>query len=736
MGSELSVCLLWHLHQPDYVDSRSGRAVMPWVRLHALLSYADTVRVAREADGARAVFNVTPVLLRQLEELAAGAVKDEWLELARAAPADLEAGQRRELLRRFFAFNHARRFPELPRLAELWAKHEALILEGVADPVAAFGDAELRDLQVGFHLAWSGRTLREDPLLRRLLARGRGFTEADKQALLDRQDEFLRTVLPALREAAVAGPLEFSCTPFAHPILPLLCDGGSARQARPELTLPRARFRRPGDAWWHVEAGLREAERLLGRRPAGMWPAEGSLSAQALAVFAAAGVRWVGCDQDVLAASLAGEARGGDHFAAWRLDGLAEPLILFRDKGLSDRIGFVYAAWPADRAAADLVGHLQRIRRSLPAGEHVVPIFLDGENPWEGYAGAGVPFLRELYRQVAAAEGLRWRTIAEHLEAGGGRRARVLPRLVAGSWIRHDFTTWIGHPVKNAGWDLVARTRDWLEPRLAEAGALRPVSLPGGLGEVRAPDPDRLLPGRDDPPARAWSAMASAEGSDWFWWYGEEHPTDFGREFDALLRGHLAAARAHLGGEPDPRLEVPLVDPRAAPAIRPARFPLAVTLDGRVTSYFEWLDAGVCEAVGGGAMHRAEAPVSRLLFGGAPDRLYLRLDPPRRGDLSGLAGLTLTVRRPDAAGREVSLRFPAPLAGPGRLAGEDGVEAAWERIVEVAVPWPALGLAAGERAELVVALARGEEVEVLLPAAGALSLRVPVAPDDSEDWLV
>ncbi len=744
-ASDLAVAVLWHMHQPDYVDARTGRALMPWVRLHALTSYYDMARLARETPEARAVFNVVPILLRQIDAAAAGEVEDEFLRLARAAPGDLSAADRQRLLRHFFAFHHGRRFAELPRLGELWRKREALGPQPAARLAAAFSDAELRDLQVGFLLAWSGRSLREEPLAAALLRKGRNFTAGEKQELLDLQQVFLGRVLPAYRELATGGVCEVSVTPFAHPILPLLCDLRAAHEARPELPLPAASFARPGDAWHQVQTALEEAERLLGVRPGGMWPSEGAISDEAVRICAAAGVRWLASDQDVLAASVAGGAApAGGHFRPYRLAGLEAPVLFFRDHHLSDRIGFVYSTWPAARAAADLVAQLQRIRAALPRGRFLVPIILDGENAWEAYPGHGTDFLRALYAGVAAAPGCRWTTFEAFLAETDGQALPALPHLRAGSWIRSDLTTWIGHPAKNRAWELLAATRAWLEPRLAEAGALRAVALPGGRA-VSAPDPAVVGPAADTPLARAWHAMVGAEGSDWFWWYGDDHPTAFATEFDELFRLHLANVHHNLG-EPCPAmLHETLLAEAGARAARPPRAPLEITLDGRVTHYYEWLDAGCLELADvGGAMHRAAPVLAAAHYGADARRLLLRLDPAAEGGGGELAGCSLCVRsgrdgaeaarlRLPEAGDGAAALIPAPLAAgppPAELAG------CRDRVIEAAVPWALLGAAAGEECTFFLTLERDGLVALRIPATGTLSVRVPAGPGDSDDWLV
>ena len=568
MTDTLGVAVLWHMHQPDYRDDATGRPRQPWARLHALHAYYDMIRLVREEPRARVVLNVVPSLLWQLADLARpDAPPDPVLALCRRDPADLDREERRRLLRDGFGFHHARRFAELPRLAELWERRGG---DGRAVPPGAeerFTAQGLRDLQVLFHLAWCGRTLREDPLVAALLARGRDFTEAEKQALLDRQQAFLAGVLPAWREAVASGQVELSVTPLTHPILPLLCDTDAAREARPDLPLPQRRFQRPGDAWYHVVTALAEAERLLGTRPAGMWPAEGSLSRDAVRILAAAGVRWAAGDQGVLEGSL---ARAGvpvppaRHFQAWRWGGDGMPALFFRDTGLSDAIGFRFQSMPAAAAVAELVGHLENIRAALPeGGRYLVPLILDGENPWEYYPDSGVAFLQQLYAAVADHPHLEWRTFSDHLDGGG--MAADLPDLRAGSWIRADFTTWIGHPEKNRAWDLLAAVRAACEPALQAAGVYHPVALPDGR-RLAAWDPQRVGPTAAGDVARAVAALANAESSDWFWWFGDDNPTDFADRFDAQFRDHLAAACRLLGVAPPAAVSQPVRRPRKEPS--------------------------------------------------------------------------------------------------------------------------------------------------------------------------
>ena len=66
----LHVAFLWHMHQPYYVDPVHGTALMPWVRLHATKGYLDMIWLAERFPDFHCTFNLTPVLLKQIQQLA------------------------------------------------------------------------------------------------------------------------------------------------------------------------------------------------------------------------------------------------------------------------------------------------------------------------------------------------------------------------------------------------------------------------------------------------------------------------------------------------------------------------------------------------------------------------------------------------------------------------------------------------------------------------------------------
>lgn len=701
----LRVALVWHFHQPNYADPVTGVPAMPWTRLHALKDYADMAARLERHPRLRVTVNWVPSLLDQLADLASGtAGADPFLSVARKAPEELTQEERAFIVGHFFSFSLEPMARGLPRLQELSA------LRGEDPPAAAasrFDDASIRDLQVLFHVAWSGPLLRREPLLRRLVSKGRGFTEEDKKELFDLFGRFLEELLPRWGRLADAGRVELSASAYYHPILPLLCDLDSALEALPGMRMPSAEYRHPEDAAVQLERALLAFERAFGRRPAGGWPPEGAVSERALQQMAKAGYRWAASDEEVLFASLgvafprersaAERERARLLYAPWRFgDG---PALLFRDHDLSDRIGFVYSGWPAEAAASDFLRRLQHAREMLPAadGPGVVSVILDGENAWEFYPDHAEPFFEALYAGLEADPGIETVTASEAVETAP---ARPLARVRAGSWIGGNLATWIGHPEKNRAWELLAATREAVASR---------------RGPPRLEEP-------------AWRAVFVAEGSDWFWWFGDDHPSPFAGDFDALFRAWLREAWRRAGIEPPPALEEPVRRGGPPRFLHPAG-PVRPVLDGRVTDYFEWLAAG--EATPAGVAMQAASPLLRAVRYGTDGRsLFLRLDPVRPPAAANLAGSVLTIRLPDRPER--TLRLAVPREGE-RCEGP--VRIVVDQVIEVEVPLEALG-PDGETTRFQVELEVPGGATQRLPVEGTLAVAFGSEDPSRYDWFV
>ena len=547
----LPVVLLWHMHQPQYKDALTGQYALPWTYLHAIKDYTDMAAHLEANREARAVVNFTPLLIEQVEEIgrriaehfdSGSPLPDPVLSLLGPGPVPAEPAARLELLRGCLKAQRRQMIERFGPYLELATIAETL---GTLERVAYASDQFIHDLAVWYHLAWLGETVRRtDPLVARLTERGRDFNALQRRELLRLIGELVGQVVPRYRQLAERGQIELSVTPYGHPIIPLLLDFHCARDAVPAMTLPRhARYAGgAARASWHIEEALRVFTRAFGCHPTGCWPAEGAVSAGTLELLASVGkFRWAASSAGVLRLSLAlTDAQAAKDPLAYNRPyrlGRTGMSCFFRDDGLSDLIGFTYATWHGDDAAANLVSQLTQLAREYHDGNHAVLIALDGENAWEHYPFNGYYFLRALYSQLANHPHLRLTTLSECL--GRGIQPAPLPRLCAGSWVHGTLATWIGDPAKNRAWDLLCDAKEAY---------------------------DRVTP-QMDPAQRAAALrqLALCESSDWFWWFGDYNPADAVSQFDRLYRRQLVTLYRRLNLAPPGELALPIASGSGTP---------------------------------------------------------------------------------------------------------------------------------------------------------------------------
>jgi len=461
MTAPIDVIFIWHMHQPYYKDPVRNEYALPWTYLHGIKDYYDMPAIVEDTPGARAVFNLVPSLVEQLQDYAAGTAVDPFLIRGQQDPASMTDDDKAFLLENFFSANRQRMIEPHRRYLEL------LYMAGEGKPGSArdrirhFSDQDLLDLQVCFFLAWTGEAARRRfPEFRQLLDKGEGYSAGDKALLFATQQRLLNEILPLYRRLHQEGRIELALSPYFHPILPLLCDTQLAKEAMPRVTLPQERFRHPEDATAQIRRGLAYFQEIFGITPRGMWPSEGSVSDEVLSIIAECGLAWVATDEEVLAKSL-DDGLGHNQerlYRPWRFATAHGDLrIFFRDHRLSDLIGFTYSQWEPGRAVLDFCSRLRQIRHQVGAEGRVIPVILDGENAWEFYPDNAYDFLSGLYASVAAAPDLRLATCSEVQERASfeGRLHRIHP----GSWINANYGIWIGHPEENLAWDLLQQAR-------------------------------------------------------------------------------------------------------------------------------------------------------------------------------------------------------------------------------------------------------------------------------------
>ncbi|MFP4598749.1 MAG: glycoside hydrolase, partial [Persicimonas sp.] len=261
MNQPTYVQFLWHFHQPCYSVPKQSTNKLPWVRLHAIKSYYDMGRMLERFPQMRCVVNFSGCLLQQLREYIEDGKRDTWWELTEKPAFELDEAERAHLLRNFFSIDWDHCVARYPRYQELLEKRGAD--PDKIDP-NAFSVQELRDLQVLFNLAWFGFSARQERVvLQALIDKGRGFTESEKQAVLEQQIEIMQLVAPLYRKLHRRGQVEVSISPMYHPILPLLIDTDSAAVATPERPRP-PRMQAVEDAHFHIAEARTVARDVLG----------------------------------------------------------------------------------------------------------------------------------------------------------------------------------------------------------------------------------------------------------------------------------------------------------------------------------------------------------------------------------------------------------------------------------------------------------------------------------------
>ena len=720
----MNVVILWHMHQPYYVNPLTRRAMMPWVRLHAAKGYLDMIDLVTAEPELRVTFNFSPVLVRQILELVAGEVQDEWENLSRKDAADLSDRDRRHLLENFFKINWDMLVRPVPRYAELLAKRGAAYTQSSLDSIARkFTEADFRDLQMLYNLQWTGfSAARRFPVIAELRAKGRDFTEEEKHTVLDIHHEILALVLGEYRAAADRGQIELTTTPYFHPIMPLVYDTNIARRCQPHSPLPSP-FSAPEDVRAHLRLAQEQHEDVFGHRARGLWPSEGSVAPEIIPLMVEAGLEYFCSDEGNLFKSLKADPawhnRPVDHlelFQGWRVHaGGATIQALFRERPLSDFIGFDAASNEPARAVSHLIDHLNNISRVASSESAVTPLILDGENAWEAFPDGGEKFLTTFYHALTSTPGLKTRRIGDYFDAHPAKAQ--ISHLHSGSWIRSDFDIWIGDPEENKAWEWLKETRRFLVER-------------AGRSDL---SPERIQ--------QAWWEIYAAEGSDWFWWYGPDFTIDSDFLFDELFRLHLQNVYRILGVEPPAHLDVAIcVATSEVGYTHPIRL-LNPDVSGKTEHYFDWLGAGELDLTRQQtAMFQGDRIGRKLSFGFSAEAFFLRLDLSRQPEATMVRFLLprparITLKQPESGTIETLFETSddGVAFAPVKV---EGLAAHWHHSLILSVPREALGADSGRDFAFFVQLLEGGLQRERYPERGAIEIQGPSRDFEAEQWYV
>ncbi|UCD84114.1 MAG: glycoside hydrolase family 57 [Deltaproteobacteria bacterium] len=703
---ETAIAFLWHFHQPYYRHPERGEFVLPWVRLHGVRAYYDLGKVLDDFPGIKMNFNFVPSLLKQLDEYGRDP-HERYLRITRKEPSELEEEERLFILENFFSCNFTWMIKPYPGFLRLWNLRRSHEKE-LGKCIGRFSEQDLLDLQVWFNLTWFGYYAKEEyPELKELIAKDHGFTPSDRDAIVRIQLEVLNKVIPIYQRLLAEERIEITTSGFYHPILPLVYDTDFSRRCQPDVILPE-RFSCPEDVRAQVGKAARFHEEVWGRRPLGFWPPEGGVCPEILEVLRAEGIEWLATDEGILENSL-GSCERGALYRPYQVGRDGEELVMiFRDRGLSDKIGFSYYNISPGEAVDDFLSNVERIAAQSGIERPLLSIILDGENPWVNYEESGAGFLRELLTRLSERN-IKTVRVGDFIREK--RPSARFESLATGSWINRNFSIWIGHEEDRRGWEALGRVRKFLEQYLREKH--RPANY-------------------DD----LWELFYIAEGSDWFWWWGDEFFSVNALDFDLLFRENLSQIYRSLGEEVPQFLRNPIKQIQAGydkpkGLVRPV-------IDGRETSFYEWKDAGLYRS----RMHRGSMSLSEIIFeevyyGFDEVNLYFRIDfnEGLKGG-EGRARIRLVIG--DGQARVVELYV---VDREVTVKGDDSQEVRLhsvkvEEAIEIGIPGDKLGLDLGDEVKFYLELYDDGTLRDRIPYTGEISFLFLGKRIEEEEWVV
>ncbi|MEA2029094.1 MAG: glycoside hydrolase family 57 protein [Campylobacterota bacterium] len=559
---KLYLAFLWHMHQPYYKDHHANATLMPWVFLHAIKDYYDIPWYLSKYPDIKATFNLVPSLLEQIQGYIDDRANDRLLTTLKFDIASLNQNDLAFLESYLFSSNEDNMIKPLPRYYELYLKYKS---DGGS--IKNFSHNEILDTQVLFLLSWCGNYLRENSsVVKQLLLQTRDFDPLHKIELIDTLLNFLGEIIPFYKKFLQSGQIAISTTPYYHPILPLLIERKSAKEARGDVILPQTEASYQEFAKMNLEKSITLFEDIFDQKPKGIWPSEGSVSLKTLDLLAQYNIQWSASDETILFNTLKSTQRS-DLYRPYRYKSkLDEPLnLFFRDRYLSDLIGFEYSKKDPKEAATHFVEHLKSLYLNTQ-DSILVPVILDGENAWEFYPNNAKAFFDNLYKLLEEQEWCET-ILFDEVDHYKDLHTESLKTIASGSWINGNFDIWVGDKDKNRAWELLDETKNLYD------------QIKNSLDDKRrdAIEKEFLI----------------ALGSDWFWWYGDDHYTSFAAQFDEQFRGHLKNIYT-LMDQPVPHsIHKPIVQKSKNQSFHtlPLDY-ISPNIDGQMGSFYEWLNSG------------------------------------------------------------------------------------------------------------------------------------------------
>ncbi len=582
MVKKLNIAFIWHFHQPVYQENYSEDFLMPWVRLHVTKDYYDMLWRIEGFKNIRLNFNISPILIESVERYLKGA-HDVHSRLLISDIDALNNEDKNFILQHFFDANYTNMILKRPYYASLYNKRYSR--ENISTD--AFSAQEYADIMANFTLCWIDRKFVElFPKLKSLFEKEKNYTLEDRREIFNIQLEIFKKIPDLYKKFQKQNRIEISTNPFYHPVLPLLLDIREDKYQYCE-NLPEQCSLMAEDAYEQAKNSLDKCESFFGKRPKGMWLPEQCISQKAVDLLSKLGIKWTVADEGILANSIHKEFTRDfegnledpyDLCSNYKLNDGSKTNIIFADSFFANLVGFGYGNYEGEIAANDFYEKIKTIQNKLensPKEEHLLTIAMDGENCWESYENDGDVFLNTLYSLIENDSSLETVLVSEFLEKS---EPTELKNLASGSWINRNFDLWIGEPTKNVAWLYLNETRNTLEEAKTKL-------LNNAKNSKAKKAAEEII-------EKAKQEIFIAEGSDWFWWYGEPNESGNDHIFDYLFRAHLKNVYKVLG-EPHPNyLDIPLISVVGKPVREPKNC-ITPVIDGSFNENIDnWADAG------------------------------------------------------------------------------------------------------------------------------------------------
>ena len=592
------------MHQPVY--ELEGTYLMPWVRLHAIKDYLDMALFLEKFPKLKLNFNIVPALLDAIIDYTDNGLTDIHAELSAVDADTLTDEEKAFVLNNFFSSKFETMIYRSENYKNLYQKRfskDVVVLED-------FSSQEISDLMALFNLVWIDPIHYERyPRLKDLWNKQYNYSKEDRIEIINIHLQIMKEIIPTYKKYIQSGRIELTTSPYYHAILPILADmKNSVKNTLTTEGLPQS-LDMLDDAKLQIKKGLDRIEEIFGVRPKGIWPPELCLGAKTLNLLAKEGIKWTISDEGVLANSInfdfVRDFKGNldDPYHLLKVYSYktkdSEIDVIFRDRSIPHLINFEYAGINPQMAAGDLYEKIKLIQNKLvvsPDKTHLLTIALDCENCWENYQNDGIDFLENVYSYIENDDSLSTVLISDYVERD--EHKKELKKIYSGSWIDQTFQFWIGEAEKNKAWAYLKKTKDDLDKYIKEHKLNQKINF-------------------------AKRELLIAEGSDWFWWYGEPNYSGQDFIFDYMFRERLKNVYLILGIEYPEYLDKTLITAVEVPFKHPQRS-ITPRMDGLYKSVDDWYNSGSISMLDG-PVFRENKIVDKINFGCDKNNIYFRL---------------------------------------------------------------------------------------------------------------